>query len=64
MDANEIQLGDTVIIRERDRFAHHECVVVAIQRRRFRAEIEWPDGHRTWHPVRVLELTHRPESAA
>ena len=54
--ADTAQIGDEVIVTGRYRFARTVCRVVAIQRLRYRAMVEWPDGHRSWHPVRDLKV--------
>ena len=50
MDAHEIQLGHIVQPIGTLRYG----TVTAIQRRRFRAEIVYPDGTRRWWPVARL----------
>jgi len=60
MTADTIQIGDRVTPIGRYVYASHICTVVAIQRRRFRAQVEYPDGHRRWYPVRELREAVRP----
>jgi hypothetical protein len=57
MDASTLQLDDKV--RDRTEVEARGCAamlgaVVAIQRRRSRALIEWPNGVTSWHPTRLL----------
>jgi hypothetical protein len=54
VDPQTLQLNDRVVPTGRYLYADLVCTVVAIQRRRFRAKVRWPDGHERWIPTKEL----------